>query len=154
MGREGIYVSGAQTSTRYRPAATSWSTRKRSPGASIPSSFVTSSTGAADAAAVESMRAETASAARGWGSFRFRWWPRLPFPFVRLCPVPRGVFGWESLGVSWHRACCAPAIYTFSRITLLYIYTRTVPNYNSFDFFTSSLITHFIQKNLCKYSQI
>ena len=138
MGREGIYVSGAQTSTRYRPAATSWSTRKRSPGPSIPSSFVTSSTGAA----------------RGWGSFRFRRWPRLPFPLVRLCPVPRGVFGWESLGVSWHRACCAPAIYTFSRITLLYIYTRTVPNYNSFDFFTSSLITHFIQKNLCKYSQI
>jgi hypothetical protein len=44
---------------------------------------------------------------------------KLPFPLVDTAPapvrapVPRGDFGRESLGVSWHRACCAPAIYTF-----------------------------------------
>jgi len=102
-------VSGAQTSTRYRPAATSWSTRKRSPGASIPSSFVTSSTGAAAvaaaaAAAVESMRAGTASTARdgdasvsvfqGDASVSVGGHARLPFPFMGLCRTGAGWGFW------------------------------------------------------------
>lgn len=73
--RRGTDVSGAQTRTRKRPAATSWSTRNRSPGASIPSSFVTITTGtnaAAAAAAAESIEAKSVRAQTARGCFRFR----------------------------------------------------------------------------------